>query len=39
MSVTGGKDKAFERGKELGCESIQVFVRNVRSWSSKPLEQ
>ena len=39
MSVTGGKDKAFERGKELGCESIQVFIRNVRSWSSKPLEK
>ena len=39
MSVTGGKYKAFERGRELGCESIQVFIRNVRGWSSKPLEQ
>lgn len=39
MSVSGGKEKAFERGKELGCEAIQVFVRNVRSWSSKPLDQ
>ncbi len=39
MSVSGGKFKAFERGRELGCESIQVFVRNVRSWSSRPLEQ
>lgn len=38
MSVTGGKDKAYERGKELGCESIQVFIRNVRSWVSKPLD-
>ncbi|MFX1278227.1 MAG: deoxyribonuclease IV [Promethearchaeota archaeon] len=39
MSVSEGKDKALEIGKELGCESIQVFIRNVRSWSSKPLEQ
>lgn len=39
MSVSEGKFKALEVGKELGCESIQVFIRNVRSWSSKPLEQ
>jgi len=39
MSVTGGKYMALERGKELECESIQVFIRNVRSWSSKPLIQ
>ena len=39
MSVSGGKYIAFERGKELGCEAIQVFVRNVRGWTSGPLEQ
>ena len=39
MSVTGGKYMALERGKELGCETIQVFIRNVRSWSSKSLIQ
>ncbi len=39
MSVSGGKHLALIRGKEIGCESIQVFIRNVRSWSSKPLEQ
>ncbi len=39
MSVTGGKYMALERGKELGCKTIQVFIRNVRSWSSKPLVQ
>jgi deoxyribonuclease-4 len=39
MSVTGGKSMALEKGKELGCETIQVFIRNVRSWSSKPLVQ
>ena len=39
MSVSGGKYMAFESGKVLGCEAIQVFVRNVRGWSSGPLKQ
>lgn len=39
MSVTGGKYMALERGRELECETIQIFVRNVRGWSSGPLEQ
>ena len=39
MSVSGGKNLAFERGRELGCETIQVFVRNVRGWTSGPLKQ
>jgi deoxyribonuclease-4 len=39
MSVEGGKYKALERGKQLGCEAIQVFIRNVRSWNSGPLNQ
>ena len=39
MSVSGGKYMAFESGKELGCEAIQVFVRNVRGWTSGPLIQ
>ena len=39
MSVTGGKYMALERGRELGCETIQLFVRNVRGWSSGPLKQ
>lgn len=39
MSVSGGKYLAFESGKELGCEAIQVFVRNVRGWTSGPLKQ
>ena len=39
MSVSGGKYMAFIRGKELGCEAIQVFIRNVRGWTSGPLKQ
>jgi deoxyribonuclease-4 len=39
MSVTGGKYMALERGKKLGCQAIQVFIRSVRSWAAKPLVQ
>ena len=39
MPVSGGKEKALERGRELNCETIQVFIRNVRGWSSKPFDQ
>jgi len=39
MSIEGGRIKALERGKQLNCESIQVFIRNVRSWNNKPLEK
>ncbi len=39
MSVSGGKYMAFEKGRELGCEAIQVFIRNVRGWASGPLKQ
>jgi len=39
MSVTGGKYMALERGKELKCQTIQVFIRSVRSWSAKPLDK
>ncbi|MFW9823050.1 MAG: deoxyribonuclease IV [Candidatus Thorarchaeota archaeon] len=39
MSVSGGKHLVFERAKELGCEAIQIFVRNVRGWTSGPLKK
>ncbi len=39
ISVAGGKFKALESGLELGCESIQIFARNVRSWTSKSLSK
>ncbi len=38
MSVSGGKFMAFERGRELGCEALQVFLRNVRGWASGSLK-
>jgi len=39
MSVSEGKHMAFHKGRELKCETIQIFIRNVRSWSTKPLVQ
>jgi len=39
MSVSGGKFMAFERARELGCEALQVFIRNVRGWKSGPLKK
>ncbi|TXT54005.1 MAG: putative endonuclease 4 [Promethearchaeota archaeon] len=38
LSVSGGKHKALERGREIECESLQIFIRSVRSWSSGPLD-
>lgn len=39
MGISGGKHLALERGKEIGCQTIQVFIRNVRGWASKPFSQ
>lgn len=32
VSTAGGLDKAVERGKERGCESIQIFNQSPRMW-------
>lgn len=39
MMVSGGKYLAIEQGLSINCETIQIFIRNVRSWNSKPLDQ
>jgi len=39
MSISGGKYLALERGKELNCATIQIFIRNVRGWASKPIDK
>jgi deoxyribonuclease-4 len=39
VSIAGGKYKAIERGEKIGCESLQIFIRNVRAWASKPLDK
>jgi deoxyribonuclease-4 len=37
VSIAGGVDKAVERAAEKGCDLFQIFSRNPRGWSSKPL--
>jgi len=37
VSTSGGVDKAPSRGREIGCDGMQVFTRNQRSWRATPL--
>lgn len=36
-SIAGGLDKALVRGQQVGCETIQLFVKSNRQWRAKPL--
>jgi deoxyribonuclease-4 len=37
VSVAGGTHKAFARGRDIGCEALQIFVKNANRWSGRPL--
>lgn len=37
VSIAGGMSRAIERGTDLECEAIQVFVKNASQWQGKPL--
>jgi deoxyribonuclease-4 len=37
MSISGGVEKAVERGQEVGCEAMQIFTKNSNQWKAKPL--
>ena len=36
MSTGGGAWKALERGAQIGCEIVQIFVKNNMQWFGKP---
>ena len=36
MSIAGGVGEALTRGKQAGCECIQIFTKSSRQWASKP---
>lgn len=36
MSTSGGVWKALERGAEINCEVVQIFVKNNMQWFGKP---
>jgi deoxyribonuclease-4 len=37
MSIAGGVDQAPLRGREVGCEAIQVFTKSSSQWKARPL--
>ncbi|MFQ5398255.1 MAG: deoxyribonuclease IV [Anaerolineae bacterium] len=37
ISTAGGVYKAFQRGDEIGCDSMLVFTKSNRQWKAKPL--
>jgi deoxyribonuclease IV len=37
MSIAGGLHLALERGRELDCGAIQIFLKNQRQWAAKAL--
>ncbi|MBK1726571.1 deoxyribonuclease IV [Halorhodospira neutriphila] len=37
VSAAGGPQRAPERGAQIGCDCIQVFTRNQRTWRAKPV--
>lgn len=37
VSAAGGVAKACERGAAIGCDALQVFVKNANAWRARPL--
>ena len=37
MSISGGMFMSLERGKSIGCQTIQVFTKNANQWKAKLL--
>ena len=37
MSIAGGLSLALERGREVGCAAVQIFLKNQRQWAAKRL--
>ncbi|NOK60767.1 MAG: deoxyribonuclease IV [Chloroflexi bacterium AL-W] len=37
--IAGGLYKAFARGKETGCDTIQIFTKSQQQWDTKPLSE
>jgi len=37
MSIAGGLHRALERGHAVGCDVVQIFLKNQMQWKGKPL--
>ncbi len=38
FSIAGGFSRAVDSAEELGCNALQIFGRNPRSWALKPVK-
>src|SRR5512139_1367802 len=38
-STAGGVEKAVELGREVGCDTVQIFAKPPNRWVSKPLAE
>ena len=38
-SIAGGVDRALDRGKETGCDALQMFVKSSNQWRARPLSE
>ena len=36
MSISGGVSQALMRGRQAGCECVQIFTKSSRQWTAKP---
>jgi deoxyribonuclease-4 len=39
MPISGGIFKAFARGEDVGCQTMQIFSKSQRQWNAKPYQQ
>ncbi len=37
MSIAGGVSRAIDRGASIGCQSVQIFLKNNMQWQGAPL--
>jgi deoxyribonuclease IV len=37
MSIAGGMHRALERGRSIGCNAVQLFVKNTNQWRTRKL--
>lgn len=38
VSIAGGLEKAFKRAADIGCSSMQIFVKNPRGWKMRVVD-
>ncbi|HXG04471.1 MAG TPA: deoxyribonuclease IV [Candidatus Binatia bacterium] len=39
LSIAGGLARALERGRDLDCDAVQLFLKNQRQWAARPLTE